>query len=192
VLEHAVASLPPTDDGAGGWAMGELAYWCWRLGLPVPEQPGAPEVFALQTSGDWRAAARRWRELGSPYEAAWALAETGHDDDLREALAEFQRLGSRPASAVVSRRLRERGARGVSRGPQAATRRNPANLTGREVEVLALVTDGLRNAEIAERLFVSEKTVDHHVSAILRKLGVKSRVQASAEAARLGIELAFG
>jgi DNA-binding NarL/FixJ family response regulator len=64
---------------------------------------------------------------------------------------------------------------------------NPANLTPRELEVLALLGDGLTNAEIAERLFLSEKTVGHHVSAILRKLGVANRVQAVTEAARLGI-----
>jgi DNA-binding NarL/FixJ family response regulator len=84
--------------------------------------------------------------------------------------------------------MREHGVRDVRRqGPRAATRQNPAGLTGRELEVLALVAQGLRNAEIAGRLVVSEKTVSHHVSAILRKLGVATRSQAGAEAARLGI-----
>ena len=77
--------------------------------------------------------------------------------------------------------------RDVRHGPRAATRGNPAGLTGRELEVLALVAEGLRNAEIAARLFVSDRTVDHHVSAIMRKLDVQSRSQAGAAAARLGI-----
>jgi DNA-binding NarL/FixJ family response regulator len=77
--------------------------------------------------------------------------------------------------------------RGLPRGPRAATRENPAGLTAREVEVLELVAQGLRNAEIAKRLFLSEKTVGHHVSAILRKLDVRTRGEASAEAGRLGI-----
>jgi DNA-binding NarL/FixJ family response regulator len=97
---------------------------------------------------------------------------------------ELQALGARPAAAIVARRLRERGVRGVPRGPRASTRENPAGLTARELEVVALLADGLRNAEIAKRLIVSEKTVDHHVSAILRKLGVRSRGEAVAKAAR--------
>jgi DNA-binding NarL/FixJ family response regulator len=60
-------------------------------------------------------------------------------------------------------------------------------MTARELEVLALVAEGLRNAEIAERLFLSEKTVGHHVSAILRKLDVRTRSQAGAAAVRLGV-----
>jgi DNA-binding NarL/FixJ family response regulator len=96
-------------------------------------------------------------------------------------------LGAHAAARRVARGLRERGVRDVRRGPRAATRENPAGLTARELEVVALVAEGLRNAEIAGRLFVSEKTVAHHVSAILRKLDVGTRSQAGAEAARLGI-----
>jgi DNA-binding NarL/FixJ family response regulator len=77
--------------------------------------------------------------------------------------------------------------RGLARGPRPATRANPANLTARELEVLTLVAEGLRNAEIAQRLFISIKTVDHHVSAILTKLGVRSRQEAAMAATRLGI-----
>jgi DNA-binding NarL/FixJ family response regulator len=87
----------------------------------------------------------------------------------------------------VARVLRERGVRDVAHGPRSATRRNPAGLTPRELEVLGLVADGLRNAEIAERLFLSEKTVGHHVSAILRKLGARTRAEATSHFARLGL-----
>ena len=72
-------------------------------------------------------------------------------------------------------------------GPRAPTRANPAGLTGRQLEVLGLLAEGLRNGQIADRLVLSPKTVDHHVSAILRKLDVGTRTEAAAEAGRLGI-----
>ena len=78
--------------------------------------------------------------------------------------------------------------RDVRIGPRTSTKSNPAGLTTRELEVLALVSEGLRNREIAKRLSLSDKTVEHHVSAILRKLAVGTRGQAAAEAARLGID----
>jgi DNA-binding NarL/FixJ family response regulator len=134
-----------------------------------------------------REAARRWRALGCRYQAALALADGDDPGALREALDELQAMGARPAAAIVMRRLRERGVRGLPRGPRPRTSENPAGLTPREREVVGLVAQGLRNAQIAQRLVVSEKTVDHHVSAVLRKLGASTRGEASVAARRLGL-----
>ena len=169
------------------WVVAELAWWRRQGGVdePVPEAAAGP--FELQLRGDWSGAEAAWREAGCPYQAALARAETGDEAALRSALEELQRLGARPAAAMVARRLRERGVRAVPRGQRPATKANPANLTPREVEVLALVAEGLRNAEIAQRLVLSERTVAHHVSSILGKLGVRGRAEATAEAIRLGL-----
>jgi len=116
-----------------------------------------------------------------------ALSGSNEQEPLRRSLAELQRLDARPAAAIVARRLRELGARGLPQGPRLATKDNPAGLTAREAEVLALVADGLRDAEIAERLVLSTRTVGHHVSAILAKLGVRTRAEASVKAVHLGV-----
>jgi DNA-binding CsgD family transcriptional regulator len=170
------------------WVLGALAWWRRRAGIHEEVTAEIAEPYALSLAGNWRAAARRWRELGCPYEEALALGEGDDDELLRAAHDQLTALGATPAAAQIRRQLRELGLR-VDRGPIARTRANPGGLTPRELEVLALVAKGLRNAEIADRLVVSSKTIDHHVSAILRKLGVRTRGQAVAHASALGVEL---
>jgi DNA-binding CsgD family transcriptional regulator/tetratricopeptide (TPR) repeat protein len=169
------------------WHIGELGYWRWKAGDLEEPPDGAADPYARQIRGDWAGAAEAWTALGCPYESARALAESDDEEPLRRALETFDRLGARPMATLVAKRLRELGVRSIPRGPRPATRANPANLTAREVEILALISDGLRNAEIAGRLFLSPKTVEHHVSAILAKLGATSRSDAVREAIRLGL-----
>jgi DNA-binding CsgD family transcriptional regulator/tetratricopeptide (TPR) repeat protein len=169
------------------WSLGELLCWRRRAGLIDEIPPTLPDRYRAELDGDWAKSATLWSALGCQYEAALALASADDDELLRQSLLKLQRLGARAAAAVVARKLRARGARGISRGPRATTQRNPAHLTERELEVLDLVRTGMRNAEIASRLFLTPKTVDHHVSAILRKLAVGSRSQAAREATRLGL-----
>jgi DNA-binding CsgD family transcriptional regulator len=175
-------------DRRDSWALGELACWRWRAGQHDELPAGlAATPYASSIVGEWQKAADLWGEIGCPYEAALALADSDDPAAARAAFDQLQQLGARPAAQIVARRLRQKGVRGVPRGPRPSTRENPAGLTARELEVLGLVSEGLRNAQIATRLVVSEKTVHHHVSAVLRKLDVETRGEAAAKAAQLGL-----
>jgi DNA-binding CsgD family transcriptional regulator len=167
------------------WVVGDLAIWRWRAGIDAGVECVA-EPFRLEMRGEWARAAVAWSERGCVYEAALALASGDDENAQRQAVSELQRLGAHNAANAVARRLREHGARGLPRGPRALTRSNVAGLTAREQEILELLALGLRNGEIAERLCLSAKTVDHHVSAVLAKLGVRSRTEATRAAVRLG------
>jgi DNA-binding CsgD family transcriptional regulator len=166
--------------------VGELVAWRRRAGAVESWPDWVAEPYRVELAGDWRLASARWHDLGCPYEAALVLGEADEPAALRSALEQLQALGAQPAAAMVARKLREIGV-AAPRGPYRAARENPAHLTARQLEVLQLLAEGLSNAAIAERLVVSRRTVDHHVSAILRKLGVADRRQAAAEAAALGL-----
>jgi DNA-binding CsgD family transcriptional regulator len=161
---------------------GELAAWLWRVGALDQQPTDIAEPYALEISGDWQGAARSWKALGCPYEHANMLAWYGAEADQREALAILEQLGATPAAQFLRMKMRAQGVRGIPRGSRKSTRNNSFGLTKRETEILALLSDGLRNSATARRLFVSTKTVDHHVAAILAKLGVPSRAKAVAVA----------
>ena len=188
-LDQAPAILAGAGTRPGTeWSAGELAVWLRRLGRDVDAPtlpPGSP--YDLMLAGDPRAGAERWAELGSPYDQALALVDSGEPADVFAALELLDRLGADAVAAKVRRDLRGRGITGVPARPRATTRTNPAGLTARQVDVLRLVAEGLTNAGIAARLFISEKTADHHVSAILAKLDVPTRREAAVVARRLGV-----
>jgi DNA-binding CsgD family transcriptional regulator len=169
------------------WLTGELACWRQRAGIQDRVAVEEAQPYALELTGESEAAATAWAKLGCQYESALALAQSNDPGALRRAHENLNAIGARPAAAITARRLRDHGVHGIPRGPRPATRENPAGLTTRELEVLALIAEGLRNSEIADRLVLSPKTVDHHVSAILRKLNVPSRREAAAEATQLGL-----
>jgi DNA-binding NarL/FixJ family response regulator len=126
-----------------------------------------------------------WEKMGFPVEAAITRAAVG-DAPLEATFTQLDAIGADGVAAALRRHLREQGVRGVPRGERRSTRENPAGLTRRQAEVLTLLAEGMTNAAIAQHLFISEKTASHHVSAILRKLGVDNRGQAIAWAVSTG------
>lgn len=186
VIEEATLALTLAKNHKHPWFAGELAYWMHRAkALDAAPEPCA-KPFALQIDSRWREAAIAWEELGCPYEQARALSEGDAGAQL-EALTRFEQLGARPAADRLRQKLRADGVRGLPRGKRASTQANPHQLTAREIEVLLLLCEGLKNSEIAERLCRSVRTVDHHLAAVFDKLGVASRTEAVAAALHAGI-----
>jgi len=191
------------------WMLGSVAIWIARLRTPAFASPGRsadgdaasargsvlppieaaalPVPYALELAGDLAGAAAAWDKIGRPYDAALVRLGSANEAELRQALSAFDDLGAKTAAAAARRRMKSLGISAIPRGPRAATKAAPAGLTAREQEVLALLTEGLPDREISRRLFISERTVHHHVSAVLAKIGVSSRTAAVREAARMGI-----
>jgi DNA-binding CsgD family transcriptional regulator/tetratricopeptide (TPR) repeat protein len=159
------------------WLAAVIA-WQHRLGTPSDAEP-ASAPYAAQVAGPPRRAAQVWDDLQMPYHAALALGDSDDEADLREAVTRLDPI-SPPAALVVRRKMRDLGLRAIPSGARASTRSDPLGLTRREREVLDLLRDNLTNEQIAGRLVISVKTVDHHVSAVLAKLGVSSRRDVSA------------
>ncbi|HEX5488737.1 MAG TPA: AAA family ATPase [Rhodanobacteraceae bacterium] len=167
----------------GSWIFGELGWWLQKAGALDKAPSFCALPYALQIDGHWREAAAAWAARGCPYERARALAE-GDVPAQREALALFEQLDAPIDAERLRKSLQAAGVRGVPRGRRASTRAHPFGLTTREAEVLRLLCEGLSNAEIAARLHRSVRTIDHHLAAILAKIGVASRTEAVAATLR--------
>jgi DNA-binding NarL/FixJ family response regulator len=165
----------------------EALRYAQLAGVEVEVPVDVAEPWASSLRGRWHDAAEAWRADHRPYELALELAASGRTEPMLEALRGFEDLGAAPAARLVRQQLRDRGVRSLPRGPQPATRQHPAGLTARQAEVLDRLSAGLTNAQIADELVLSVRTVDHHVAAVLQKLGVSSRHAAAARATALDI-----
>jgi DNA-binding CsgD family transcriptional regulator len=176
-------------SSGSSWSYGQLAFWLCLLGDAVASEldvARAPAPVAASLRGDWTEAATRWTDLGCAVEAALCTARTLDRGAARAAIDQLLHLGAHATADAVRRDLAAAGMRSVPRGARASSHANPLGLTARQLEVLQRIAAGESNAEIARRLVISEKTVDHHVSAVLAKVGVTNRREAAAAARREG------
>jgi DNA-binding CsgD family transcriptional regulator len=186
IFPHLREVLAETREREPTWRGGELAFWLHLIEEIDDVPPEAAEPYRLAAQGDWEKAALFWQERGIPYDRAVALSH-GSTESKLEALAIFDELGAVPLSSRLRTKLAAAGVSGVPRGPTRATRENPFGLTPRQMDVLGHLAENMTNVEIADRLFVSSRTVDHHVSAILGKLGATTRSEAVGLARDAGI-----
>jgi DNA-binding CsgD family transcriptional regulator/tetratricopeptide (TPR) repeat protein len=188
-LDDAMREAERADAVADNWAWnrGAVAVWLARTGSRLSRQDDLAGPYRPQVEGDWDEAARRWNELRCPYEAALALTAASEESALCQAFEIFIRLGAFPAARTVRDRLRLLGMRSLPAEPQASTRAHPFGLTRREHEVLVLICAEHTNAKIAEKLCISIKTVEQHVTSILAKMGVPNRNSAASRAVQLGL-----
>jgi DNA-binding CsgD family transcriptional regulator/tetratricopeptide (TPR) repeat protein len=186
----AIAEAELADDRSAGcdaWLRGAVAVWLRRTGSARAPSGELAEPFQHEIDGNWEKAAQLWTDLGCRYDAALAMLGAAEEAALREAHSILTGLGASAAARLARHQLRALGARSIPAGPRAATRKDPLGLTRREREVLDLICAGHTNASIAAKLFISAKTVDHHVSAVLAKLNVSDRNAAASQAVRLGL-----
>jgi ATP/maltotriose-dependent transcriptional regulator MalT len=179
---------------ANPWQAGELAVWRQRAGDTAAQPANAAAPYRAELDGDLLHAAALWAEIGAPYEQALVLMQVSGEhtaESLAQAATLFDGLGARPAAERTRSRARALGLQDhlpkARRGPYRHARAHSHGLTAREAEVLELLAQGHANAAIAARLSRSERTVEHHVSALLAKLAVRSRAEAAALAQREGL-----
>jgi DNA-binding CsgD family transcriptional regulator len=185
-LREALTALDLASQKRAPWYVEQLQYWQWRGGAdPGAFTPRSP--LGLEMQGRPSEAVAAWRKVAGVFPAARAAMDCSDRDSLLEALRIFERLGSPPMAERARAELRRRGFAAEARRPRQSTQQNPAGLTGRELEVLELLGQGLADAEIGTRLFISARTASHHVSSILSKLSARNRAEAAIRAKELGL-----
>ncbi|MBP1683369.1 MAG: transcriptional regulator, LuxR family, partial [Ignavibacteriaceae bacterium] len=178
VTEELESIYPRVKKTNNSWAIGEIAYWVWKAGHLKEITEIIAKPYLLQIQGKWKEASELWKELQCPYEQALALSE-GDEASMKKAIEIFEKLGASATVQFIKQRMRESGIKSIPKGPRQSTKENPSGLTQRELEVLKLVSHGLSNSDIARELFISPKTVDHHISAVFSKLNIHSRIEAA-------------
>lgn len=182
---EAVAGLRAATQHTDPWLVGPLRRWAHLTGGEPGDASTSDAVtpYRLEVAGNWRSATTEWMTLGCPYEAA--LAQVGSDDPAAAVAAQrtFESLGAPAAARRADQRLSQLRQRNSDQR-RKSTIADPDGLTKRERDVLELVADGHSDVEIARALFISPKTANRHVGAILSKLGVRNRTQAAAYARR--------
>lgn len=186
--QHVVALSELPLDRLNTWHFGDAAVWFHRCGMPAVRRGqgrSIPLPRQLEIAGRHTEAADALLGVGMRYEAAMALAHARDElaaAAMSKALQLFEDVGARPGVEFVRRRAASLGIANElprpKRGPYAKSRAHPLGLTGREVQILRAVKEGLSNREISAELNRSQRTVEHHISAILAKLSVRNRVEA--------------
>ena len=182
-LNHSIELVQKSDSI---FINSEFGFWLKKARRQEIRLPALLEPYELLTEGKIDMAASAWERFGCPYEKAFALSQ-GKEHHKMEALSIFHQLGANAVADRMKMEMRAEGIKTIPRGPRPSTKANPAKLTNREIDVLHLLQKGIHNKEIAGQLFISPKTAEHHISSILFKLDVNSRVKAVDEAIRLGI-----
>lgn len=167
------------------WFAGALAWCAARAGSRHDLPTAIDSTHRMLIDGDWAGAAREMQARGAHFARAGALI-LGDEAAAAEALAIVDDTGATRVAERWRAQLRRSGLR-TPRGPRRSTASNPAGLTARQLDVLTLLAQGHTNAEIAKQLTMSTKTVSHHVSGTLTKLGASRRGEAAAAAYRLGL-----
>jgi DNA-binding CsgD family transcriptional regulator len=190
VSDDEVKRWEATLVGMGNAASFYSDFLFWReatrtaIGYIADFTPITP--VKLMLAGDWHGASLAWEKIGCPYERAIMLMR-GDEKHQKVGLSILDELGAVATANRFRLELKSKGVRNIPSGPRESTLNNPAKLTDRQIDILILLGKGLPNKEIGEKLFISPKTVDNHISAILSKLGVNSRAKAVVESQRLGI-----
>lgn len=179
ILQNATLNLviSMTERMGNIYENSEFAFWLLKSRKQKLTVRGFYEGYQVENQELARKAATLWRQLGCPFELAIALF-SGNDSDKREAITIVQELNAQAFYDKMKQEMRNSGIRNIPRGIRKSTRSNPALLTERELDVLQLLKEGMQNKEMAARLFISVKTIDHHISSILFKLNVNSRIKA--------------
>lgn len=169
------------------WNIGEAVVWAKRMGVELPADFDVPlpAPYAAEIEGDHEGGANAWESLGAPYPAALCLLSSGEEASGTTIARAIKLLEPIEARAAATKARKVARALGVAkqmprsrRGHYSAAKNHPLGLTKREQDILGLVANGASNRDISEALARSQRTVEHHVSAVLSKLNVANRMEA--------------